>query len=383
MLLLRAVFTDPVVQRLWDAGRILAAYEASTVPEASSSEHPFRDQHQLLADARRWHERGVLCRFNARMLESSTALAKAHELRHRALGDQHPDTLATVEAQAAAAHSPEKFASVVDRLIDALGENHLRVAIARRNYAGVLRDLQRYEEARATLALATAVLDDQLPAEDPERIAVLKVDALLRVYEDDCATAIAQGARAMQLGKRIWNPAHPFIAAAELVIAFAELRSGSWKSARKRLPSVSARLEAAYGDHPLVAVALWRAAQVAVEARYAILDVEDDMRRALVMFERTGSDTAVMQFTLFQMLYFSGRTLEATELAESLFAQVERNYQCDMASSLAWLWNRAMDPVAARRWGERARESSPDKMRATWTETLSTWEAKRRDTRDT
>lgn len=297
------MFTDPAVQRLWDAGRILAAYEGSSEPVALSNEHPFRDQHLLLTDAQQWHERGVLCWYNARDGEAEAALARAYELRRKILGPDHPDTLDTVERQAAAARSIPKFEAVIDRLIAVFDEQHLRVAIARRNFAAELRNASRVPEARAIFRLAAPVIESSLPSGHGDVVALLKVAALLCVHEEDHASSIARATRAIELGQGLWNEAHPFIASAELIVATAERKLHKYKRARQRLPWICERLEAAYGEHPLLALALWLGAQIDLLGQFGLLQADLDLRRAIEIFGIAGRPSTELQVSLFQTLF--------------------------------------------------------------------------------
>jgi hypothetical protein len=312
------VFTDPAVQRLWDAGRILAAYEASSEPVAASSAHPFRDQLQLLTDAQQWHERGVLCWYNARNAEARAALARAYELRIKILGPEHPDTLDTAERQAAAARSIPEREAVLERLIAVFGDQDLRVAIARRNLAALLRDEHQLSEARATLALAAPIIERSLPRDHPDVIALLKVDALLSSCEESYDTAMARATAAIERGQRAWTPEHPFVTSVELTILHIELATGRYKSAHRRSPSVCRRLEAAYGEHPLVAIALWLGALVDLRGEYGLLQAPADLARAIGIQQQRKRDASDMERTLLEVLRRSGLRREAEELAAKI-----------------------------------------------------------------
>ena len=366
------MFTDATVQRLWDAGRILAAYEASREPVPVSPEHPFRDQHLLVAEAQQWHEHGVLCWYNARDAQARAALDRAHEMRRKLLGPEHPDTLDTQERIAAATPSIEAFETVIGRLIAVLGEPHLRVAIARRNLAAALRDAGKPEAARSTLQLAAPVIESALPAGHPDVVALLKVDALLCVIEKNFEGAIERASRAIEIGQGLWNESHPFIASAELTIVNAEYALAKYKRARQRLPSICWRLEVGFGEHPILALALWRGAGIALAGRYGLQEAELDLRRAIEIFRAAGHPATGVEVSLFENLFYSGRTIEAGEYAESIFDSAARAAKYVIATRLERAFRRAAWKDQAQVWAQRAFDASlDDETRAEWAERVA------------
>ncbi|MEO7094429.1 MAG: hypothetical protein ABI175_14335, partial [Polyangiales bacterium] len=326
-----------------------------SLPATRSSAHPFRDQHLLLADAQLWHERGVLAWHNARHVEAEAALARAFVLRNENLGPDHPETLETLERQAACARSVPKLEAVIARLIGVFGVQHVRVAIARRNLAADLRNASRLREARALLGLAGPVIEGALPAGHADVVALLKVDALLNLYEKRYEPALALASRAIELGQGLWPEAHPFLASAELTVLHVELATKNYKSAHRRFPSILGRLEAAFGAHPLVAITLWLGARIDLEGEYGLLQAEGDMVRAIEMVRAVHEETAHLELTLFEVLYRTGRVLDAEKVAHVLYDRVDRPDQKMVASWLARRF-RERDPRRFAVWQRRAED---------------------------
>jgi tetratricopeptide (TPR) repeat protein len=369
------VFSDPHTQRLWHAGEIRAAYEhsASTMVAPPVSEHPFRDAGASLEAARRWHEHGILCWHAARFPECQTVLDRAHAARKQALGAEHPDTLATLERQAALAHylfaddDRSKFDDVVGRLVRVFGEDHLRVAIARRNYATCIRDRDRPDAARGMLELARPVIERDLPTDHPDVVALYKVDAMLAIAEDRLAEAIVIAERAIRVGTLVWHGDHPFVAAAALTLATAEAEQGYDKRAVKRLIDVHRLFVRAYGRHPLTAIALHRHAQCELALGRNFERAEQLVRRAIAMYGETypGRQLAFVQ-TLFDILFESRRVLEAGELAFEL-DDAPRWMQLDMTSKVANYLAALRDFGTALPFAERARDLCDDaEIRGEW-----------------
>ncbi|MBA3458473.1 MAG: tetratricopeptide repeat protein [Deltaproteobacteria bacterium] len=370
------MFTDPEVQRLWRAGKIRAAYDASsriTAPRPTA-DHPFRDPTSMLETARQWHEHGVLCWHVARFPEAGAVLGRAHAARKQALGVDHPDTLDTAERLAALSHyllddaAPDRFADVISRLERVHGEDHVRVAIAQRNYAACLRDMQRIAEARTLIDHAREVLERELPPEHEEIVAVFKVSAMLYNIEGGYHKAIGDAERAVKIGGRIWSEDHPFVVTAELSIANAELSLGEHRRAGKRLPAMIKSLQRDLGDHPMVAIALCLHADVELAAGSNFQRAEQLVRRGMAIYRETYGDDVPegMVWTLFQILFESRQIVEAGEYAQEA-GELSRGLHLAMAGKLANYLTQVRDYPNALPWIERARDLCDDaEVAAEW-----------------
>ncbi|MBL9016644.1 MAG: hypothetical protein JNL83_20825 [Myxococcales bacterium] len=367
-------FTDPQVQALWQAGRIRAAHEASAMPAAATTDHPFRDPIDRLAAAARAHEHGTLCWYAARFTECEAALAVARAERTELLGADHPETLETVERLAALAHyrmepdAPRRFGEVVARLERVHGAGSVRVAIAERNRAACLRDHGMVAQARTMIDRAAAVLVRALPVEHAEVVAAYKVSALLRLAEGEPDAAREEALSAVELATRVWGAEHPFVAHAELTVAAAELHLGKLRAARKRMPSVIARIERGMGSHPMLGLALATLAEIELEAGQNFLRAEETARRAIAVYRETyPGSSAQMTWTLFRVLYESGQVVEAGELVREFAAELPRELVLGMTAKLANHLTRLRDFRGALPWLERTRDLCDDpEVAAQW-----------------
>lgn len=362
------VFSDPKVQALWHAGRIRAAYEASSAPGRGTSDHPFRDPVERIDAARRAHEHGTLCWYVAKFDECAAALEHARAERTAILGEEHPETLDTLERLAALAHyqlvpeAPRRFGELIARIERVHGAGSVRVAIAERNGAACLRDRGELQEARAMIDRARAVLIRALPMEHPEVVAAYKVSALLHVHETQHAEALDDAQRAVDLGRRVWSMEHPFVATAELTIATAELRLDKHRAAGKRLPPVIARIERGLGaGHPMVGLAVGKLAEVELEAASNYLRAEELARRAIAIYTETYPRTSqAMTWILFRILYESGQVVEAGELVHEVSGHITRALEAAMSGRLANHLMRMRDYRQAVPWLERTRDLCDD-----------------------
>ena len=370
-----SLFGDPKVQALWDAGKIRAAYEASAMPETATADHPFRDPIERLAAATRAHEHGTLCWYAARFAECESALVLAHAERTQLLGEDHPDTLDTLERIAALEHylmvpeAPGRFGEIITRLEQVHGAGSVRVAIAERNGAACLRDHGAVGEARALIERSLGVLRRALPGEHPEVVAAFKVSALLHIVEEQPEAALEDARRAVDLGTGVWSAAHPFVAHAELTVASAEARLGKLRAARKRMPSVIERIERGMGaQHPMLGLALATFAEMELEAGQNFLRAEELVRRAIAVYGVTYPGVSPqMVWTLFRILYESGQVVEAGELLRADGAELSRELQLEMAAKLANRLTRLRDLRGALPWLELARDLCDDpEVSAQW-----------------
>jgi hypothetical protein len=375
---------DSEIGRLWKIGRFDAACTLSgrLIAAIPRIDHPFRDAGLAADTARQWHAHGVLCWHNGRFDDANTALGQAYALRCALQGDQHPDSLETLERLAALAHSQlddelalKRFDAALDGFVRLHGEESVRVAIVRRNYAAFLRDRSRAAEARALIDRATDVLERELPPAHPDNVAALKVEALLFVVEGEYPAAARVAERAIELGRKELAEEHPFIAAAELILATTEIRSKEFKKAEKRLARVLKHFERSLRErHPLVAITISRQAQL-LHARGASLERAEELaRRAFEYYGETyPKNVGGIAWTLFEILLDGGKPVDAADLATELAPAVEQRLRLAMAGKLANRFLDAGDYRTALPWIERARDASDDDGREQWTASLEKW----------
>lgn len=349
------------VEALWQRGDMRAAHAASARAAGQIGlAHPFRDTVDPIATATRLHEHGRACWHVARFADARRALDRAHELRALALGDHHVDTLDTLERRAAvadyerAADAPARFVAVVDGLARAFGDDHVRVAIARRNLAACLRGRGDAVAARETIDRARVVLDRELPAEHADRIDALKVDALLRVNEREPWQALQLAELAIRLGERCWDLDHPFVASAGLIAARAELAVGQPRRARERLDPAIKFLERAYGPHPLLAIALALRARAAAASEAEL--AERLARRAVEMYRATYAGTTLVEIARAHVgaLVALGRLPHAIEVVLELEPHATASQRRALADQLADALADAGDHDSAQIWRARA-----------------------------
>ena len=368
------MFSDPAVERLWQAGQIRAAYEASSLPGPATSDHPFRDPIARLDAARLAHEHGTLCWYAAKFAECRVALDRAHGERTTALGAEHPDTLDTLERLAALAHytmapdAPRQFGDVITKLERVHGAESVRVAIAERNAAACLRDRGKLEEARAMIDRSRTVLLRSLPIEHPEVVAVYKVSAMLHGSAGAHQAAHDDARLAVDLGTRVWGAEHPFVANADLSAARAEIRLGMLKPAVKRLKAAIPRIERGLGSHPMLAIALSVYAEYELAAASNFQHGEELARRAIAIYGETYPGRAtLMLWLLFQLLFESGQLVEASELYLGLGDDTPRTLRMAMTGKIANHLVRLRDLRQALPWVERTRDlSDTPEVAAKW-----------------
>lgn len=357
------------IDELMRRGQIRAAYDASCRANAAIPDgYPFRDERTPDQIAQRWHQHGEVCWHNARFAEAEVAFDRAYAIREHTYGAEHPLALDTLERRAAHAHyqldhpvARERFERVTAGLVAAYGDDHVRVAIARRNHAACLRDAGRRAEARVLIDRAIGVLERELPPEHPDLVAALKVDALLHLRDRSYWAAIRSAERAVDLGRRIWDVDHPFVASAELTLAAAEIEVGQRKRAAQRYTRIVVNLERAYGDHPLVGIALSQHASALHGARDNYQQALALSRRGFDLYQRVYPNHGfALGWRLFTLLLDAGRPVDAAELARELDPKATRLNRFNLASRLANAFWKLRDHRAAQPWVERARDTCDD-----------------------
>jgi tetratricopeptide (TPR) repeat protein len=248
------------IEALWLAGKLREACDASTRALAGD---PFRGVggEDDLAMATRWHDHGKRCWQLARFDEAASALDRAFTIRSTRLGPDHIDTLWTQERLAGlaayqldAARADAHWQHVIAKLNDTSGIRGVRTAIARRNYSSLLRVRNELGAAHKHIELANRVFRREVDPEDIEYLALRKSAAMLAYMDRAHDSAIDLADEAIEYSPL--DPAHPFVAAAELVIARALEALGRRREARSWIERVLASFEDGYGDHPLLAIAL-------------------------------------------------------------------------------------------------------------------------------
>lgn len=357
------------IDELWRRGQFRAAYDASCRANAVIPEgYPFRTACPPDEIAQRWHDHGQLCWHNARFAEAEAAFDRAYAMRERTHGAEHPLALDTLERRAALAHyqraytvARERFEQVITGFVAIHGDDHVRVAVARRNYAACLRDLGRPYEAQVLLDRAIAVFDRELPAEHPDVAAALKVEALLHHRGKSHWAAIRSAERAIDIGRRIWDHDHPFVASAELTLAAAEAEVGQRKRAVRRYDRIIANLERAYGDHPLVGLALSQYASALHGAGDNYEHAVALSRRGLEMHRRYYPEQSfVFRWRLLTLMVDAGRPVDAADLALEFDPELSRRDRFKVAAHLANAFWQVGDHRAAQPWVERARDTCDD-----------------------
>jgi tetratricopeptide (TPR) repeat protein len=355
------------IERLWWNGELRAAYLMSRDQLQTPSGDPFRDRAGSLDDAARWHAHGTRAWHLARFDEAGRFLDAAYERRRTALGDRHPQTLATLERLAAVADytdqrelAEQRFEQVIEGWLALDGKKSLGAAIARRNYASSLRHRGECNEALDLLDQAEKVFKKCVADDDPEYLALRKSRASTLVFAGDGVKA----ARTAELAiKRTTLPHdHPFVAAAYLALARAVAQLGELGTACKLVRDVIASFQRGYGDHPLTAIAYSLLAEIWVGAG----DLEagaDAAQRWYAMYRAFYTlDTFSWGVSALERFLAVGLVDRATEIAEETIAVAPTmafhcyarlaNYQLQHgahAEGLAWLERAANTAPAARK----------------------------------
>jgi hypothetical protein len=205
------------------------------------------------------------------------------------------------------------------------------------------------------------VLERELPPEHAELVATYKVDALLHAREGGPWEAIHSAEKAIAIGTRVWNEDHPFVLNAEITLARAEGRIRHFDRALARFPRVVDQLEAAYGEHPMVAIAFHAWAELDLRTETHLGRAAEHARHAFELYRKTYPEHgAGFALTLFEVLVASRHWVEAGEVAEEVDSLVPQRSRQRMAATLADAFQGVGDHRAARPWLERAREMSSD-----------------------
>ncbi|HTL33163.1 MAG TPA: tetratricopeptide repeat protein [Kofleriaceae bacterium] len=276
------------VDDLWQRGHLRAATDASAAALALRTQ-PFRDDAANDADlATALHDHGTRCWHLARFDESERCLDRAYDLRQSRMGDLHLDTLATFERLAGLANYQGQFERAEERyqhLLDSLrgleGNKGLRLAIARRNFSSHLRSRGLHREAREVMDQAKKVLRRDAPP--LELLAYRKADAFLCALQHDYREALDLIEAALRDAPLPTE--HPFLASARMVAARCLISLDTPVAALDLLDAAIPQLEAGYGDHPLVAIALHLRSGVRFDGGH-LPEAIADLTRAVALSER-------------------------------------------------------------------------------------------------
>jgi hypothetical protein len=224
---------------------------------------------------------------------------------------------------------------------------------------------------------ALPVLERDLTLEHPEVAAAHKVHEYLRLNER-ATLGPPIGERALASARRAWGADHPLTAAAELIVAKGEVLANKPFLAADRYPSIVARLEAGYGPHPLLALALHAWAVQRLRAGDEPRAAEPHARRAVETYRATyPGEGGSLVATLVETLVLDGRADAAERLAEDADAGLSRRSRRSLASHIAGLYERLGEFGAAVRWGQRAHDTTDQpKRRKAWAEAVARWRAR-------
>jgi hypothetical protein len=259
---------EPRVEALWRAGELRAAVELSASRFRGG---PFRDADvdavgDDLDAAARLFAHGSRCWFVARWADAELALDRALAIRAAQLGDRDVATLACVERLAAVAHKQRRLADARvrwDAVVDALEiAAPVLGACAARNYAAYLTGRRGdLREPRELMDRALAVLVGELGEAHDDVLAARKANAMLLIREGAPRKALDAIQRALE--DTALPDDHPFVAGAKLAAVRARLaaRKPDAAAIEALLVDAIASFERGYGEHPLLAIALYLGAK--------------------------------------------------------------------------------------------------------------------------
>jgi tetratricopeptide (TPR) repeat protein len=367
---------DAEIERLWWQGDLRGAYLLSCQLAQVHSGDPFRDSHGSLDDAERWHAHGTRAWHLARFDEAARNLDAAYQTRCTVLGERHPATLATLGRLAAHADytdrrelAHQRFEQVIEGWIATEGKNSVQVAVAKRNYACLLRMRGELEVARRLFDESDRVFRKQVDHEDPEYLALRKARALQAVYEREYTLAVRRAEEAIARTRLTCE--HPFVAAASLTRARGLQGMGEVDVARDVLRDVIASFEHGYGEHPLTALAWAVLADVLVELG-ATEDAAAATRRWFAIY---GAFYSLATFAFASQACFRFASLGLMSDAQAIAEKVvelapDQSHTC--IAHVAGGYLRRGDQ-AGLAWLERAAKLARPAERANYLDALARW----------
>jgi hypothetical protein len=284
-------------------------------------------------------------------------LDAAYEVRRSYLGDDHRDTLATLERLAALAdaqgeheQAQQQFEHVLGGLRRLDGPSSVPVAIVERNLACSLRSSCDVEGAARLFARVDKVFRARLPDDDVEYLALRKARAYLALAIDEPVDTARYAADAVE--KTRLPELHPLVGSGYLLLAQAAVKLGSLDQTETFLTKATASFER-LGSHPLAAIVIGTRADLLHERgqREAALAAARQWRDKLATFyPRTAHGFASQICERFIRL---GAIDDARSEAEAMFA-VERPGMLAAICALhvAGTYHGGRDPDIVR-WLER------------------------------
>jgi tetratricopeptide (TPR) repeat protein len=148
--------------------------------------------------------------------EAQRHLERALELRHRTLGDKHPDTLASMNSLALLYHHQSKFAEserINFKLLEArrevLGEEHSDTLKTMNNLAESYRGQGKYAQAEPLMKRALELKSRVNGPENPSTLSTMTNLALLFMLQGKYTEAEPLYSRALEIRRRISGEEHP------------------------------------------------------------------------------------------------------------------------------------------------------------------------------
>lgn len=179
------------------------------------------------------------------------------ELREEAVGPEHPETAAAINALAVLAYGEGRYpeaARLMRRALRireaALGPLHPEVASSLNNLAAIYRSLGRYEDAESLYRRAIEAREDAVGADDVSLAAPVENLGVLYWTIGRYDEAIDLIRRALQLQKRAHGPDHPRVANALHNLATLHWTQGRYSEAEPLLRRALAIRQRATGATP-------------------------------------------------------------------------------------------------------------------------------------
>ncbi len=193
---------------LYDAAMPLQASALETRRRVLGEEHP-----DTLASI---NDMGLLLQAQGKLLEAEPYIREALEKRRRVLGEEHPDTLESInnagnllEAQGRLSDAEPYYRQSLEKSRSVLGEEHLDTLISISNMGGLLRAQGRLAEAEPYVRDALEKMRRVLGEEHPNTlIAINNMGGLLR-RQGNLTEAEPYYREALEKRRRVMGEEHP------------------------------------------------------------------------------------------------------------------------------------------------------------------------------
>ncbi len=158
---------------------------------------------------------GVLYRHQGKAAQAESLLNKILGTQRRVLGENHPDTLESAHELGLAYYDQEKFAQAEPLMTKALdgqrrklGENHPSTTLTMNNLAEVYKDEGKYKQAESLHTRALEIQRSVLGEEHPDTLYTM--NSLATLYEDEGKNAQAESLyeRALEVQRRVLGEEH-------------------------------------------------------------------------------------------------------------------------------------------------------------------------------